>query len=135
MNGRAIPQGSARPSRRANAHHTILLVEDDPCLLGMLTLELEAVGYRVQGFSSAEQALATGPGVADLAILDYHLPGMDGAALLKHLRQRQPELPALIISSDCDAVCLPVRRDPPAARLLRKPFVLDHLLNHVRLLL
>lgn len=136
MSARALPPGSARHSRHTDPHPTILLVEDDPCLLGILTLELEAAGYRVRGFSSAEQALAAmGPEGADLAILDYCLPGMNGLALLKRLRRSWPDLPALIISSDCEAGKLPSRRGLPAARLLRKPFLLGHLLHHVQTLL
>ena len=78
----------------------ILLVDNDPGLLGLLTLELEQEGYAVQSYASAEEALAAWLEPPALAILDYHLPGMNGLALLERLRQSYPSLPALMISSE-----------------------------------
>ncbi|MDX1654253.1 MAG: response regulator [Candidatus Competibacteraceae bacterium] len=108
----------------------ILLVEDDPCLRAMLSLELEEEGHRVEDFSSAEAALAQVQPAADLAIVDYGLPGMDGLALLGRLRRRCPDLPVLIISS----------HHPPwegigRARFLGKPFYREQLLWEIEALL
>lgn len=101
---------------------TILLVDNDPGLLGLLTLELEQEGYQVQSYASAEDALAAGLKPPALAILDYHLPGMNGLAFLERLRQSYPSLPVLMISSECTLGYPPSRAPWPVTGLLRKPF-------------
>lgn len=74
----------------ASAH--VLVVDDDPDLLRLLSLRLRATGYRVTAVDSAESALAR---VAverpDLVLSDVRLPGRDGLALFDELRERHPE--------------------------------------------
>ena len=76
----------------------ILLIDNDPGLLGLLTLELEQDGYQVQSYASAEEALAARLEPPDLAVLDYQLSGIDGLILLEWLRQHYPSLPALMMA-------------------------------------
>ncbi|MFC0336300.1 DNA-binding transcriptional response regulator, NtrC family, contains REC, AAA-type ATPase, and a Fis-type DNA-binding domains [Kushneria avicenniae] len=73
----------------------ILIVEDDPAILELLTEELEEAGHIVTGVDSAEQALLHDLDV-DVIISDIRLPGMDGMTLLETLVQ-QPDHPAVII--------------------------------------
>jgi CheY-like chemotaxis protein len=113
----------------------ILLIDNDPALLGLLALELELAGHRVQSHASAEEALRCLPDSADLAIVDYRLPGMDGLTLLRQLRYAYPGLPALIISSDCRPEAMPSGRAVPPTHLLRKPFFYDSFMESVRDLL
>jgi DNA-binding response OmpR family regulator len=117
------------------ASDNILLIDNDPGLLGLLTLELEQEGYQVQSYASAEEALAARLEPPALAVLDYHLPGMDGLVLLEQLRQHYPCLPALIISSECRRQYLPVGSNLPATHLLRKPFSHDTFMDNVTVLL
>lgn len=100
----------------------VLLVDDDPCLRALMHLELEERGYRVQSFACAETTLAATLDPPSLAVLDFRLPGMDGLDLLGQLRKRYPTLPAIIVTSEPEAVH-PFRRgnDPPT-HLLGKPF-------------
>jgi len=113
---------------------TILLVEDDRGLRFLLQLELEAQGFRVLDYGSAEEALAASPtaslGEIDLAVLDYHLPGHTGLQLLQRLRSLRDQVPALGISSEKDLIHRPnwPRRH---TRLLAKPFCRDSFLNSV----
>ena len=113
----------------------ILLIDNDPGLLGLLTLELEQDGYQVQSYASAEEALAARLEPPDLAVLDYQLPGMDGLVLLEQLRQHYPALPALIISSECTLECLPTDSSLPVTHLLRKPFSHATFMDNVTVLL
>ena len=115
--------------------HTIVLVENDPGLLGLLTLELESEGHAVQSYTNAEDFLVTQQNPPDLAILDYRLPGMNGLVLLERLRRDYPSLPALIISSEFTMEYLPAGPGLPMTQLLRKPFAHDAFIAEVSTLL
>jgi len=66
---------------------TILLVDDDPLILELGQELLEHLEYRVETASDAAQALEVFQRQgADLVIMDYRLPGMDGYQLLQELR-------------------------------------------------
>ncbi len=69
----------------------ILLLDDDPFALGLITQSLSKMGYRdVRPMSSAESALALltrESGSVDLILCDLHMPGMDGVEFLQHLRR------------------------------------------------
>ena len=65
--------------------YRILLVDDDPSLLSLLTMRLSAAGYRVQTALSAEQALALLPiAKPHLVITDLRMEGMDGTTWRLH---------------------------------------------------
>lgn len=81
----------------------ILLVEDDPdiALLGQIALE-EIGGYEVLLCGSGDEALAKfGRFEPDLALLDYRLPGMNGAELLAALRRtaQGADLPVIFLTA------------------------------------
>ncbi|MFI5331852.1 MAG: response regulator [Desulfobaccales bacterium] len=66
---------------------SILLVDDDPLILELGQELLEHLEYRVETASDAAQALEVFQRQgADLVIMDYRLPGMDGYQLLQELR-------------------------------------------------
>ena len=65
----------------------ILLVDDDPLILELGRELLESLGYRVATAAEAARALEVFQRQgADLVILDYRLPGLDGYQLLQRLR-------------------------------------------------
>ena len=71
----------------------ILLVDDDPGLLRLLSIRLRAEGYEVDAVDSAQNALARLPRFApDLVITDLRMDKMDGIGLLKELQTRSPGL-------------------------------------------
>jgi two-component system response regulator GlrR len=77
-----------------------LLVDDDPDLLRLLTLRLNASGYRVAAVQSAEAALAQlAIALPALVITDVRLPGMDGLALFGQIRERHPTLPVILLTA------------------------------------
>jgi DNA-binding response OmpR family regulator len=113
---------------------TILLVEDDRGLRFLLQLELEAQGFRVLDYGSAEEALAASRATSlddiDLAVLDYHLPGHTGLELLQSLRALRDQVPALVITSEKDLVHRP-NWPGQHTSLLAKPFCRDSFLQSV----
>jgi two-component system, NtrC family, response regulator GlrR len=80
--------------------YRILLVDDDPSLLSLLTMRLSAAGYQVQTAESAEQALARlQVGKPHLVISDLRMEGMDGLALFDAIRKSHASLPVIILTA------------------------------------
>jgi two-component system response regulator GlrR len=78
----------------------ILLVDDDPGLLRLLSIRLRAEGYDVEAVESAHKALATlNRFTPDLVITDLRMDKMDGIGLLKELQTRSPGLRVVIITA------------------------------------
>jgi two-component system, NtrC family, response regulator GlrR len=78
----------------------ILLVDDDPDLLRLVSIRLIAAGYEVDAASSAEAALnALAVQRADLLLSDWKLPGMDGMTLFEEVRRRYPALPVIMLTA------------------------------------
>ena len=81
----------------------VLIVDDEPDLVALVTRWLERAGYKVANAATgpaALEALAADP-LPDLVLLDVMLPRIDGFALLKRLRaeERTRRLPVVIVSS------------------------------------
>jgi len=75
----------------------ILLVEDEVDTLDLLTIILEAYGARVEGVTSADEALAMFSQVQpDVLISDIGMPGMDGYELIRQVRELPPDRGGLI---------------------------------------
>ncbi len=115
----------------------VLLVEDEPPLLKLADRALRRAGFEVLTAGSAEEALemleAGAP--APLALVsDVVMPGMDGLELAQKLRERDPELPVLLVSGYAEAA---LGRDLSAERirLLPKPYGLADLVAELRSLL
>lgn len=79
---------------------TILLVDDDPDLLRLLSLRLGAAGYTVVVADSGEEALARLPSVRpQLVITDLRMGGMDGLALFDAIHRQHPSLPVILLTA------------------------------------
>ncbi len=78
----------------------LLLVDDDPDLLRLLSIRLEASGYVVDAVDSAESALSHMAVVTpELVISDVRLPGRDGLALFDEIRNTHPGLPVILLTA------------------------------------
>jgi len=78
----------------------LLVVDDDPDMLRLLSMRLHSAGYRVSTAASAEAALAQleieRP---QLVLSDVRLPGRDGLELFDEIRQRHPALPVILLTA------------------------------------
>lgn len=85
---------------KRSRQETVLIVEDDPTLRMGLRATLRSEGYRVivaaDGPSGLSLALSDRP---DLVLLDVMLPGMNGFEILRELRERDAELPILMLTA------------------------------------
>ncbi len=83
-----------------SARTRILIVDDDPHLLRLLSIRLQTAGFEPIPAESAEQALAKLPATKpELVITDLRMSGMDGMALFDQIRQRYPLLPVIILTA------------------------------------
>ncbi|HXC60361.1 MAG TPA: sigma 54-interacting transcriptional regulator [Steroidobacteraceae bacterium] len=86
-------QSAARKAR-------ILVVDDDPGLLRLLTIRLRAENYEVEAMESAAQALAAATRFRpDLVISDLRMEPVDGIGLLKELQNRWPGLKVILLTA------------------------------------
>ncbi len=110
----------------------LLVVEDDSALREALCDTLTFAGYRVQSAADGREALAQ-IDQQDIALVvsDMRMQPMDGQTLLRHIKERRPELPVLLmtaygtIQDAVDAMRL------GAADYLVKPFESDALVEKV----
>jgi PAS domain S-box-containing protein len=89
-----IPKGALLESLRkhipdpSDDDSAILLVDDDPRTLELLTETLHSAGYQTQGVQSGARALEVlASKLVGAVVLDLMMPGMDGFEVIRHLRQ------------------------------------------------
>ncbi|MCD6705859.1 MAG: sigma 54-interacting transcriptional regulator [Thiobacillus sp.] len=78
----------------------VLVVDDDASLRELITLRLEANGFRVEAVDSGEAAL-TQLALArpDAVLTDMQMDGMDGIALFRAIHARDPALPVIVLTA------------------------------------
>ena len=78
----------------------ILLVDDDAGLRKLITLRLEANGFRVEAVDSGEAALGQlAVARPDAVLTDMQMGGMDGMALFNAIHARDPALPVIVLTA------------------------------------
>src|SRR3954470_14715251 len=83
-----------------NSGAHILVVDDDPDLLRLLSMRLSGAGYRVTATASAEEALVKlAMERPQLVLSDVQLPGKDGLALFDAIRVQHPSLPVILLTA------------------------------------
>jgi two-component system response regulator AtoC len=79
---------------------SVVVVEDDPRLLDILTSHLQRMGYAVRGAPGAARALeALAAAPADVVLSDVRMPGMDGRTLLQVARERFPGVKVVLMTA------------------------------------
>lgn len=113
----------------------VLVVEDEPDLLNVLSQSLREEGYAVDLASNGQDALFKAvDGHYDAIVLDLMLPVMDGWSVLRELRKEGHTVPVLVLTAR-DAVHDRVSGlDLGADDYVRKPFELDELRARLRAL-
>jgi DNA-binding response OmpR family regulator len=126
----------------------ILLVDDEPHILGALRERFERDGFRVTAVATGAAALralglapppadAPAPDLADFdcLILDLMLPDTDGFEVLRALRQAGQDLPVIVLTARSDDVDKIVGLELGADDYVVKPFNPRELVARVRALL
>ena len=132
-------EGASEAARVAlpapRGRETILVVEDQDVLRGIVARALAASGYRVLESAEASEAarLAAGGGPpVDLVLADVAMPGESGWSLVRRLRGERPSLKALFMSGRGADALPPDAASDPRVSVIAKPFRLEDLSRAVR---
>lgn len=102
---------------------TVFIVDDDEAVRDSLRWLLEANGYQVQAFESAEIFLETyNPDQISVLIADVRMPGMSGLELQEALIERNSQLPIVFITGHGDVPMAVSTIKKGAVDFLEKPF-------------
>src|SRR5262245_14466330 len=111
----------------------ILVVDDDPGLLRLLTIRLRSEKYEVEPVASAAGALDSAALFRpDLVISDLRMAEMDGIGLLRELQKRWPGLSVIVLTAHGTIPDAVRATQSGAFAFLTKPLEKDHLLAEVR---
>jgi DNA-binding response OmpR family regulator len=114
---------------------TILVVDDEPAIVDVLTYNLKKSHYRVlvarDGISAMEIAQKERP---DLIVLDLMLPGMDGLEVCRSLR-REGDVPIIMLTARDEEVDRVVGLELGADDYVVKPFSVRELLARIKTVL
>ena len=111
----------------------IVLVDDDPGLLRLLTIRLRSEGFEVAACESASQALTSVPRFQpDVLVTDLRMKDKDGIALLKELQGRYPALPVILLTAHGTIPDAVTATKSGAYAFLTKPVERDQLLEQIQ---
>ena len=131
--------GSVLPETRSQAAGTIrsarnlsvLLVDDDSAVREVTAGILHDLGYRVieAGSGGAALDILDSQSDIDLLLVDFAMPGMNGAEVAREVHARRPGLPVLFVTGYADTEALASAGDDG---ILRKPFMEEDLAAKLR---
>ncbi len=113
----------------------ILVVEDEPAIAELISINLRHAGFEVTIAGDAAQAQAAVDGVMpNLVVLDWMLPGQSGQALARQWRgqQRTRDLPIIMLTARAEEADKIAGLDAGADDYLTKPFSSNELLARIR---
>lgn len=116
----------------------ILMAEDEIDVLEVMAKKVAAEGYQVVKTERGDEALELLRNeVPDIVLLDINLPGKDGFAVLKELRENPPSskwIPVIIISARKTLEDMKRGFDLEADHYLTKPCTVQDVLKGIRLM-
>jgi PAS domain S-box-containing protein len=125
---------AAKATERAATGETVLVVEDEPVVRGVILEILAEQGYRtleaVDG-PSGLRILRSDERI-DLLVTDVGLPGMNGRQLADQARESRPDLKILFITGYAESVAISDGFLQPGMEMITKPFDLDNLSRRIR---
>jgi PAS domain S-box-containing protein len=125
---------SAATDQHIATGETVLVVEDEPVVRGVITEMLHDQGYRVLEATdgpSGLRMLRLNERI-DLLVTDVGLPGMNGRQLADQARETRPGLKILFITGYAENVAIAKGFLQPGMEMITKPFDLDNLSQRIR---
>jgi len=112
--------------KRGAMHFKILVIDDEPILRDSLEVALKTSGYDVLTARTGEEGLdqfqKENP---DLVLLDHWLPGINGDEVLRRIKEKDPEIPIIIMTAQGSIEMAVNSMKMGAFDFLVKPFELD----------
>lgn len=116
-----------------NDSSPVFLIDDDKDLLKATKQTLELAGFAVSAFAVAGEALAAlDPGFAGVIVSDIRMPQMDGQELFARIRERDADLPVILVTGHGDIPMAVQAIQDGAYDFIAKPFATDRLVQSVR---
>ena len=106
---------------------TVLVVDDEQLIRWSLTDRLTTEGYRVVEAATAAEALVKQQEGVDLVLLDYRLPDGDGLAVLKKIKERDPDALVILLTAYSSVETAVEAMKQGAYHYANKPFNLDEI--------
>lgn len=103
----------------------VLVADDDPDILSLVTLRLERDGYEVIGAPDGERAVEKAlERTPDLALIDVSMPKLDGYEVTERLRQHEPTsaIPIILLTARVQDSDVARGVEAGADDYVRKPF-------------
>src|SRR5438874_2066565 len=126
-------QRPAAPTAAGPRRKTVLVVEDNATIGGLLVGLLREEGYRaLRAWDGGEALRMARDRRPDLIMLDLSLPYRDGLELARELKAQQETREAPMIAISGNTLMLPPGDRELLTECLSKPIDLDRLLNYVR---
>lgn len=131
---------SPTPPRHFDPSHTglgaargsVLLVDDDTDVARVFGRILTKAGYRVEICHEGREAVARfKEGTFDVVVSDVNMPGMSGLDLLRAIRERDLDIPVIIVTGSPDVHSATEAMEHGAFRYLIKPVEMGNLLSVV----
>ena len=111
----------------------VLLVDDEPDFVEMLSLRLNEVGEKITAAYSGKECLKIlGNTEIDVVILDIKMPGMDGMETLKEIKKKFPLVEVIMLTGHGSAETAVEGMKLGAFDYLMKPISIDDLLYKVQ---
>ncbi len=125
---------SIAAEEHAATGETVLVVEDEPVVRGVIVETLQDQGYRVLEAVDGPSGLnmLRLKQRIDLLVTDVGLPGMNGRQLADQAREVRPDLKILFITGYAENVAITGGFLQPGMEMITKPFDLDHLSQRIR---
>jgi two-component system, cell cycle sensor histidine kinase and response regulator CckA len=118
---------TAHPKRRL-----VLVVDDEAAIVRAITAALSRAGFQAVVAENGAAGLETfliEPNAVDLVLADVVMPVMDGLTMVQEIRKKRPDIPVVFMSGYPDKMV--TTTDGTKFQLIRKPFLIEYLLNAV----
>jgi diguanylate cyclase (GGDEF)-like protein/PAS domain S-box-containing protein len=113
---------------KGNPRHKLLVVDDDPVVLDVVSTKLKAEGYLCKKADSGEEALSMArEEIFDIVITDLLMSGIDGFTLTEVLKAKYPTIGIIAITGATDVDSAVKAMKLGADDFITKPFNLDHI--------
>lgn len=107
---------------------TVLVVDDEPLIRWSLVNRLKAEGYRTAEAGTANDAIAQHRDGADLVLLDFALPDANGLAVLKQIKDTDPDTLVIMLTANTEVGTAVEAMKSGAFHYANKPFDLDEVM-------